>query len=173
MPSIRPSRAWSRSRTASVTSGARKNAVMNLAEPSGSSPPEKPPGDHDDLALADAPRQLVRALGNRLGREVVDDKDVRHGAGALEGVRGVVLAVGAREDRMMTRGRATWTCGVGRETPALATSNETASTFSPSARTGRRPRARPPRRPAGRRGRCARCRRRARRRRSWCRRATP
>ncbi len=25
-------------------SGARKNAVMNLAEPSGSSPPEKPPG---------------------------------------------------------------------------------------------------------------------------------
>ena len=44
MPSIRPSRFLSRSRTASVTSGARKNAVMNLAEPSGSSPPEKPPG---------------------------------------------------------------------------------------------------------------------------------
>ena len=44
MPSIRPSRFFSRSRTASVTAGARKNAVMNLAEPSGSSPPEKPPG---------------------------------------------------------------------------------------------------------------------------------
>ena len=44
MPSIRPSRTCSRSRTASVTSGARKNAVMNFAEPSGSSPPEKPPG---------------------------------------------------------------------------------------------------------------------------------
>ena len=41
---MRPSRFCSSSRTASVTSGARKNAVMNLAEPSGSSPPEKPPG---------------------------------------------------------------------------------------------------------------------------------
>lgn len=39
-----PSRLLSRSRTASVTAGARKNAVMNFAEPSGSSPPEKPPG---------------------------------------------------------------------------------------------------------------------------------
>ena len=29
---------------ASVTSGLRKKAVMNLPEPSGSSPPEKPPG---------------------------------------------------------------------------------------------------------------------------------
>ena len=44
MPSMRPSRFCSRSRTASVTAGARKNAVMNFAEPSGSSPPEKPPG---------------------------------------------------------------------------------------------------------------------------------
>ena len=44
IPSIRPSRFCSRSRTASVTAGARKNAVMNFAEPSGSSPPEKPPG---------------------------------------------------------------------------------------------------------------------------------
>ena len=44
MPSIRPSRFLSRSRTASVTAGARKNAVMNFAEPSGSSPPENPPG---------------------------------------------------------------------------------------------------------------------------------
>lgn len=44
IPSIRPSRLFNRSRTASVTAGARKNAVMNLAEPSGSSPPEKPPG---------------------------------------------------------------------------------------------------------------------------------
>ena len=30
--------------TASLISGLRKNAVMNLPEPSGSSPPEKPPG---------------------------------------------------------------------------------------------------------------------------------
>ena len=41
---MRPSRFCSRSRTASVTAGARKNAVMNFAEPSGSSPPENPPG---------------------------------------------------------------------------------------------------------------------------------
>ena len=44
MPSMRPSRFCSRSRTASVTAGARKKAVMNFAEPSGSSPPENPPG---------------------------------------------------------------------------------------------------------------------------------
>ena len=44
MPSIRPSRLFSRSMTASRTAGLRKKAVMNLAEPSGSSPPEKPPG---------------------------------------------------------------------------------------------------------------------------------
>ena len=41
---MRPSRSLSRRRTASVTLGLRKNAVMNLALPSGSSPPEKPPG---------------------------------------------------------------------------------------------------------------------------------
>ena len=44
MPSIRPSRFFSSSMVASVTSGLRKKAVMNLPEPSGSSPPEKPPG---------------------------------------------------------------------------------------------------------------------------------
>ena len=44
MPSIRPSRFCSSPRTASVMAGLRKNAVMNLALPSGSSPPEKPPG---------------------------------------------------------------------------------------------------------------------------------
>ena len=44
MPSIRPSRRSSSSVTPSFSAGLRKKAVMNLAEPSGSSPPEKPPG---------------------------------------------------------------------------------------------------------------------------------
>ncbi len=44
MPPIRPSRCLSRSCTLSRTTGFLKNAVMNLPEPSGSSPPEKPPG---------------------------------------------------------------------------------------------------------------------------------
>ena len=35
-----------------VMAGLRKNAVMNLAEPSGSSPPEKPPGRKIDLRCA-------------------------------------------------------------------------------------------------------------------------
>ena len=99
MPSMRPSRACSRSRTASVTSGARKNAVMNFAEPSGSSPPEKPPGI---MTIWDA--RMSRAssavdLGHRLGRQVVHHVHGGHGAGPLEGGGGVVLAVVAGEHR--------------------------------------------------------------------------
>ena len=44
MPHMRPSRFSSRSVTASFTASPRKKAVMNLALPSGSSPPLKPPG---------------------------------------------------------------------------------------------------------------------------------
>ena len=44
MPSIRPSFLSRSSVTPSVIAALRKNAVMNFAEPSGSSPPEKPPG---------------------------------------------------------------------------------------------------------------------------------
>ena len=40
---------------ASRTSGLRKKAVMNLAEPSGSSPPEKPPGTKMIWLLRAAP----------------------------------------------------------------------------------------------------------------------
>ncbi len=54
--------------------------------------------DHDDLALADAARELVGALGDGLGREVVDDQHRGVGAGAAERAGGVVLAVRARED---------------------------------------------------------------------------
>ena len=44
MPSIKPSRCSSSAVTCSRTAALRKNAVMSLALPSGSSPPEKPPG---------------------------------------------------------------------------------------------------------------------------------
>ena len=44
MPSARPSRFLSSSMTASRTMGALMMAAMNLPEPSGSSPAEKPPG---------------------------------------------------------------------------------------------------------------------------------
>ena len=44
MPQISPPRSSSRPVTCSFTSAFLKKAVMNLPEPSGSSPPEKPPG---------------------------------------------------------------------------------------------------------------------------------
>ena len=44
MPHISPSRRSKRSVTPSFTAAFRKKAVMNLPEPSGSSPPENPPG---------------------------------------------------------------------------------------------------------------------------------
>ena len=44
MPHIRPSRASRSLVTSSLIAPLRKNAVMNLPEPSGSSPPENPPG---------------------------------------------------------------------------------------------------------------------------------
>ena len=54
-------------------------------------------GDHDDLALADAAGKLMGALGDGLGREVVDHEGVGLGAGGAEGTGAVVLAVVARE----------------------------------------------------------------------------
>ena len=44
IPAIKPSLLSSSSVTASLISGFLKNAVINLPEPSGSSPPENPPG---------------------------------------------------------------------------------------------------------------------------------
>ena len=44
MPAMRPSRSSRSAFTASFTASPRKKAVMNLPEPSGSSPAEKPPG---------------------------------------------------------------------------------------------------------------------------------
>ena len=45
IPHISPSRCCKSALTASLTAGLRKNAVMNFALPSGSSPPENPPGN--------------------------------------------------------------------------------------------------------------------------------
>ena len=52
--------------TASVTDGLRKNAAMNLALPSGSSPPEKPPGRISICALVQRLRQRARTLSATL-----------------------------------------------------------------------------------------------------------
>ena len=54
-------------------------------------------GDHDDLACADAAGKLVGALGDGLGREVVDHEGVGLGTGGTEGAGAVVLAVVAGE----------------------------------------------------------------------------
>ena len=70
MPSIRPSRWNSRRRTASVTAGERKKEAMNLALPSGSSPPEKPPGSmtiwEASMAFTRASQLAVTSAGVRL-----------------------------------------------------------------------------------------------------------
>ena len=70
MPAIRPSRRLSRSRTASVTLAPRKKEVMNLPLPSGSSPPEKPPGMKTISAsrtfLANSSADSATAAGVRL-----------------------------------------------------------------------------------------------------------
>ncbi len=80
---------------------------MNLAEPSGSSPPEKPPGIMTIWLLADAARQLARALGDVVGREVVDHEHVRHGAGRASNARAVSYSqLLPGNTGMITRGRA-------------------------------------------------------------------
>ena len=70
IPSIKPSRCFRRSWTASVSRGLRKKEVMNLAEPSGSSPPEKPPGRNTIwaflIACSSSWADWARAFGVRL-----------------------------------------------------------------------------------------------------------
>ena len=137
MPSMRPSRDWSSSRTASVTSGARKNAVMNLAEPSGSSPPEKPPG-----IMTIWLSRMRRASSWVLSATASGVRLLMTKTSALAPARSKACAVSYSQlvpgkTGMITRGRATWTAGVGRVAPEAARSNETASTFSPSARYGK------------------------------------
>ena len=99
MPSIRPSRFWSSSRTASVTAGLRKKEAMNLALPSGSSPPEKPPGSMTiwlfRMAFTRASQLAVTSAGVRLRMTRISGSAPARG----KGMGGVVLAVGAGEDR--------------------------------------------------------------------------
>ena len=51
IPAIKPSRCFNNLWTSSLIAGLRKNAVMNLPLPSGSSPPENPPGINTICAL--------------------------------------------------------------------------------------------------------------------------
>ena len=69
MPAMSPSRCLSRSLTASATLVPRKKEVMNLPLPSGSSPPEKPPG-----------MKIICALRMRLANSSAD-------SATAEGVR--------------------------------------------------------------------------------------
>ncbi len=70
---------------------------MNLPEPSGSSPPEKPPGRKRIWAWAALGHQ-VHGLGDVPCGEVLHDHDLRHGPRLGHGPGAVVLAVGAGED---------------------------------------------------------------------------
>ena len=56
-------------------------------------------GQHDDLAVVDGLDERLGAFGDCGGREVVDDETSGFGAGALERVGGVELAVRAGEHR--------------------------------------------------------------------------
>ena len=51
------------------------------------------------MAVVDSLHQRIGAFGNRCWRKVVDHQDLRFGTSALEGVSGIVFAVGAREYR--------------------------------------------------------------------------
>ena len=70
MPSISPSRRFKRSCTASVSRGLRNRETISLAEPSGSSPPEKPPGRNTIwaflMARSSSNAESARSWGVRL-----------------------------------------------------------------------------------------------------------
>ena len=70
---------------------------MNLALPSGSSPPDEAAGQHHDLALANSLDQCLAAGGNVRRCQVADDQDLRVSTGAGKGLGGIVLTVGAGE----------------------------------------------------------------------------
>ena len=71
--------------------------AMNLAEPSGSSPALKPPGNIRICELADFFGESGEGFLDVSGAEVAEDEDLRVGSGFAEGFGGVVFAVGAGE----------------------------------------------------------------------------
>ncbi len=79
MPSIRPSRFFSRSWTWILQLLCPEEGGDEPAEPSGSSPPEKPPGRKTIWAWAMLLGHQVHGLGNVPCGEVLDDHDLRHG----------------------------------------------------------------------------------------------
>ena len=68
MPSIRPSRSFKSRCTASFMAALRNTAAKNLAEPSGSSPAEKPPGNMTIWARSTA--SLKASTDWRMSREL-------------------------------------------------------------------------------------------------------
>ena len=98
MPSIKPSRCSSSAVTCSRTAALRKNAVMSLALPSGSSPPEKAAGNDDHLCGPDGSGKALDAVCDIGAREVADDELLGVRACLRKRALRVVLAVRAGEN---------------------------------------------------------------------------
>ena len=134
MPPINPSRPFSSSITPSRMAGLRKKAVMNLPEPSGSSPPEKPPGIKTICAClrlrANASTDSCTSLAERLRTTMVSVS-----APAIWKARSVSYSQFVPGNTgMSTRGRAIFTEAFA----GVLRSKRKASTFSSpcAARTG-------------------------------------
>ena len=114
MPQIRPSRRSSSSVTPSRTGPERKKAVMNLPEPSGSSPPEKPPGRKIiwESRSRSAKRSTLRAMPSAerfCSTRISGSAPASRTARALSYSQLVPGKAG-----ISTRGRAHFTAGAGR-----------------------------------------------------------
>jgi hypothetical protein len=81
----------------------RKKAAMNMPEPSGSSPPEKPPGS-TSIWARDRASRMRRTLSASAAALRLRTITVSAAAGADDGPGGVVLAVGAGKTGMTASG---------------------------------------------------------------------
>ena len=106
---------------------------MNLAEPSGSSPPEKPPGSNQDLRLIELTDKCLAALGDIGGGQVLQHENVR--VGRLHGWKARAVSYSQLvpgKTGMMTRGVARRTAGATRLLAGQSCSS--AGTNSPALR---------------------------------------
>jgi hypothetical protein len=101
--------------TASFTAAFLKNAVMNLAEPSGSSPPEKPPGMNIIWAWPVRLCKVLHALGDgggvRFRTTIISGSAPAFSKARAESYSQLVPG----NTGMSTRGRAVFTAGTGRD----------------------------------------------------------
>ena len=107
IPRHRPSLSFNSFMTASWILQTLECGCRISAEPSGSSPAEKPPGEHDDLGLPDFFSKNPRTPGYRWHPGWRKNSCASVGTGTAQAFRAVVLAVGARKYRINTVGFAT------------------------------------------------------------------